>query len=313
MARIGRDHGGGLDAAAAQYGGERSDWLDLSTGINPEYYRIPRCVPSDWTDLPDHNASADLCAAARQFWNVPPTADVLAVSGCSAAIAQIPSLRPAGTVEIAMRSYNEHAAAFRLHGWDPQEASTAPQARVIVHPNNPTGTFHAKIAPATLTVIDESFCDIAPARSHIAKAAISGHILLKSFGKFWGLAGLRLGFAIGDPELIGALRQRLGPWPVSGAAIRVGTVALRDNAWAEHTRDRLSKDAILLDQIMGKVAALPMGDCTLFRTYDVSNARNLQHQLAQSHIWTRIFPYSDRWIRLGMPPEPDWHRLEAAL
>jgi len=64
---------------------------------------------------------------------------------------------------------------------------------------------------------------------------------------------------------------------------------------------------------MGKVAGLPIGDCTLFRTYDVSNARNLQHQLAQSHIWTRIFPYSDRWIRLGMPPKSDWYRLQAAL
>ena len=313
MAGNGRDHGGGLDAAAAQYGGARSDWLDLSTGINPQPYPVPSFALNDWTSLPDHGADADLCATARHFWNVPASADVLAVPGCSSAIAQIPSLRPAGRVEIALRTYNEHAAAFRFHGWDPQEDAKAPQARVVVHPNNPTGAFQAQIAPADLTIIDESFCDIAPAQSHIAKATFPGHILLKSFGKFWGLAGLRLGFAIGDPELIDALRQRLGPWPVSGTALRVGAVALKDQDWAEQSRNSLAQDATRLDQIMNKIGARPMGDCPLFRTYDVANARDLQHQLAKSHIWTRIFPYSDRWIRLGLPPKSDWQRLEAAL
>jgi cobalamin biosynthetic protein CobC len=213
MAGNGRDHGGGLDAAAAEFGGARGDWLDLSTGINPESYPLTGLdlTPNDWAALPDKGADAALCAAARLFWRVPAQADVLAVPGCSAAIAQIPALKPAGQAEIALRSYNEHAAAFRFHGWDVQEQAPAPVARVVVHPNNPTGTFQPQIPPAPLTVIDESFCDIAPAQSHIAQATQPGHIILKSFGKFWGLAGLRLGFAIGNPKLIDSLRQRLGP------------------------------------------------------------------------------------------------------
>ena len=315
MAGNGRDHGGGLDAAAAKFGGARGDWLDLSTGINPESYPLTGLdlTPNEWTALPDNSADAALCAAARRFWRVPAQADVLPVAGCSAAIAQIPALKPAGQAEIALRSYNEHTAAFRFHGWDVQEQAPAPVARVVVHPNNPTGTFQPQIPPAPLTVIDESFCDIAPAQSHIAQATQPGHIILKSFGKFWGLAGLRLGFAIGDPKLIDSLRQRLGPWPVSGIALKIGEVALNDTAWADHTRARLTADAERLDRLMRRVDARPMGSCPLFRTYEVAVAEQLHYQLTQHKILTRIFPYSRTWIRLGLPPQRQWERLEAAL
>ena len=308
-----RDHGGGLDAALAQYGGKRSNWLDLSTGINPNPYTTPALEPSSWRNLPDYEANAALCTAARKFWNVPDSADILAVPGCSSAIAQIPSLQPASLVEIATRTYNEHAAAFLFHGWDTHARLASPQARVVVHPNNPTGEFHPMITAAPITVIDESFCDVTPEKSYIAKAALPGHIILKSFGKFWGLAGLRLGFAIGDPALIDPLRQKLGPWPVSGLALQVGTQALGDHAWAVETRQRLNEDAIYLDETMAKIGATPMGDCPLFRTYEVESANELQRQMAQSHIWSRIFPYSKKWIRLGLPPKSDWGRLQDAL
>ena len=308
-----RDHGGGLDAALAQYGGKRSNWLDLSTGINPNPYTTPALEPSSWRNLPDYEANAALCTAARKFWNVPDSADILAVPGCSSAIAQIPSLQPASLVEIATRTYNEHAAAFLFHGWDTHARLTTPQARVVVHPNNPTGEFHSKITAAPLTVIDESFCDVTPEKIYIAKTVLPGHIILKSFGKFWGLAGLRLGFAIGDPALIDPLRQKLGPWPVSGLALQVGTQALGDHAWAVETRQRLTEDAIYLDETMAKIGATPMGDCPLFRTYEVKSANELHRQMAQSHIWSRIFPYSKKWIRLGLPPKSDWGRLQDAL
>jgi cobalamin biosynthetic protein CobC len=315
MAGKERDHGGGLDAAAAKFGGARGDWLDISTGINPESYPITNLdlTPNDWTALPDRGADTALCNAARRFWRVPVQADVLAVPGCSAAIAQIPALQTAGQVEIALRSYNEHAAAFRFHGWDVQEYPPAPLARVVVHPNNPTGIFQPQIPPAPLTVIDESFCDIAPAQSHIAQAKQPGHIILKSFGKFWGLAGLRLGFAIGDPELIDALRQRLGPWPVSGIALKIGAAALIDTTWAEQTQARLTADSERLDLLMRRKSARPMGACPLFRTYEVADAEQLHHHLAKRKIWTRVFPYSQTWIRLGLPPQGQWERLEATL
>lgn len=313
MARNTRDHGGGLDAAIAQYGSTRDGWIDLSTGINPAPFPLPAFTATDWTALPDQAADAAACEAARDFWNVPKGADVLAVPGCSAPIAWIPSLLPKGRADIKGPTYNEHAAAFAYHGWDVIEDDPTAQARVIVHPNNPTGHFSPRPGLAKLTIIDESFCDVDPSQSHIDMATQRGTIILKSFGKFWGLAGLRLGFVIGDPDLVDGLRQRIGPWPVSGPALRVAKAALCDRAWADQTRARLFQDAKKLDTLLAKVQGQPMGDTPLFRTYQVADAAALQDQLAQHQIWTRIFPYSDRWIRLGLPNARGWARLEAAL
>ena len=313
MSSIPLDHGGNLDSAAKHYGGKRQDWLDLSTGINPEAYSLNSVQEADWKALPDKLANTEICLAARKFWNVPDRADILAVPGCSSAIAQIPTLFSPGSVEIAVPTYNEHAASFQFHGWQTLTKSKSAQARVIVHPNNPTGKFSELPDPAPLNIIDESFCDIAPLRSHIARSAMPGHIILKSFGKFWGLAGLRLGFAIGDPFLIKALRQKLGPWPVSGIALRIGTKALQDYDWANNTRNRLKIDIARLDTLLMTLKAKPIGDCSLFRTYAVEDAAQIQKQFAESLIWSRIFPYSNDWIRLGLPPKYDWSRLENAL
>ena len=307
------DHGGRLDAAIAIYGGTREDWLDLSTGINPHPYPVPKLFEQDWNNLPDQEASIALCAAARTFWNIPAQADVLAVPGCSAAIAQIPSLRPSGTAKIDRCTYNEHAAAFRYHGWSTQAELSHPDARVIVHPNNPTGEFYQQPKPSSLTIIDESFCDTTPDQSHIESAASSNHIILKSFGKFWGLAGLRLSFAVGDPKLIENLRQAIGPWPVSGIALRIGTKALRDTAWAAETRARLFADAARLDGLIDPEGTRATGACPLFRTYNVENAKKMQNMLANFHIWSRVFSYNPNWIRLGMPTLSGWDKLEAAI
>ncbi len=141
----------------------------------------------------------------------------------------------------------------------------------------------------------------------------SRHLILKSFGKFWGLAGLRLGFAIGAPDLIARLAARLGPWAVSGPALAIGRVALRDTAWAQDTRARLVKDAARLDGVVARAGADIVGGTPLFRLYDVEDAQAFQGRLARHRIWSRIFPYSHRWVRLGLPPEDEWARIEAAI
>lgn len=307
-----RDHGGGLDAAMAQWGGARADWLDLSTGINPVAYPLPPIPRSAWMELPDRAAQAALIAAARKFWNVPEDAAVLAAPGASALIARIPALATSGTVDIPAPTYNEHAAAFRAQGW--QVGTNAPDARVLVHPNNPTGRLWSTadlIAP--LTIIDESFCDICPNGSLIAEAAKPGRIVLKSFGKFWGLAGMRLGFAIGDPALISRLNDLSGPWAVSGPALVTGTAALRDTGWADATRTRLSEDASRLDTLLTGAGAQLVGGTPLFRLYDVDDATAWQNKLARAHVWSRIFPYSKTFLRLGLPAPDRWAHLEGAL
>ena len=307
-----RDHGGGLDGAAALFGGARGDWIDLSTGINPVPYPIGDFTQSDWTALPDAGAFDALTQAARSFWRVPEGAAILPAPGASSLIARIPALIKATNVDIPAPTYNEHAAAFEAQGWTVSDQK--PQARVLVHPNNPDGRlWQEPDANAPLTIIDESFCDIAPDASLIHLAKREGTSILKSFGKFWGLAGLRLGFAIGDPALIAKLNDFIGPWAVSGPALRTGAKALRDTNWAEKTRARLAADTARLDALMGQHGATALGGTTLFRLYDVDDAKAWQDKLAHAHIWSRIFPYSDRWLRLGLPAPDQWARLSAAL
>ena len=138
-------------------------------------------------------------------------------------------------------------------------------------------------------------------------------MVLKSFGKFWGLAGLRLGFAIGQADLIARLNDLTGPWAVSGPALRIGEQALRDTDWASKTRARLAEDAARLDQLGLARGARLVGGTSLFRLYDVDDAPAWQTRLARAHIWSRIFPYSKTFLRLGLPPADGWARLEAAL
>ncbi|MCZ8153101.1 MAG: pyridoxal phosphate-dependent class II aminotransferase [Rhodobacteraceae bacterium] len=304
------DHGGGIDAACARWGGSRADWLDLSTGINPRPYPIPSLPPDAWTALPDSKAFAALEQAARRFWSIPDAAALIAAPGASALIARIPALLPPARVAIPAPTYNEHARAFRACGWTVTDDAT--EATVIVHPNNPDGRLHP--APQSrFRVIDESFCDVTPDASHMVDATHPGTLILKSFGKFWGLAGARLGFAIGDPALIDRLKPMIGPWAVPGPTLAIATAALNDPAWAATTRARLATDAQRLDALMVSAGLTALGGTTLFRLYDTPDAALWQDRLARHRILSRIFPYSTRWLRLGLPDGDGWSRLEHAL
>ena len=303
-----RDHGGGLDDARACWGGREVDWLDLSTGINPEPYPLPDISMRSWTALPDREAEAALTDAARAFWRVPDGAGILAAPGASALIARMPIVAPPGAIDIPGPTYNEHEAAFRAAG---RKIGPGGPARVIVHPNNPDGRLWP-LPGRGFTVIDESFCDVVPDASHIGAALEPDTVILKSFGKFWGLAGLRLGFAIGHPDVIARLGEALGPWPVSGPALAIGASALRDTNWAAATRRRLTRDAARLDAMM-MAHGTRVGGTDLFRLYEVPDAAGAQDRLARHHVWSRIFPYSRSWIRLGLPPRDRWAQIEAAL
>lgn len=309
------DHGGGVDTAVAQWGGKRDSWLDLSTGINPVPYPVEGVSNRDWTALPDTKAHAKLIQAAREFWRVPDGIDIVAASGASALIAQMPSLFSGSQVHIPGPTYNEHAAAFQVSGWKvSDDLNVSEGLRVLVHPNNPDGRLWSDAdTDNDQIIIDESFADICPDHSLVARAARPGGIVLKSFGKFWGLAGLRLGFAIGHPDTLAGLRNRLGPWAVSGPAYRIGTTALRDLEWAQRARVRLANDATRLDSMMTHHGLKPLGGTSLFRLYDCPSAIDVQSRLAKAHIWSRVFPYSHTWLRLGLPPPDGWDRLNTAL
>ena len=310
-----RDHGGGLDDAILKYGGNRTNWLDLSTGINPIPYPIPTVPNHFWHSLPDSQAQSALLSAARKFWKVPNGANIIASSGVSQLIAMLPSLLPVNCVEIIGPTYNEHAAAFQSSGWTVGQTGSV---RVIVHPNNPDGNQHViskqDAKNTDLMIIDESFCDVTPDETLINLTDQNNVIVLKGLGKFWGLAGLRLGFAVAAPELIKKITDRVGPWAISGPAQFIGQAALTDNSWIIKTRSRLREDSLRLDNLMIEYGNKPLGGTDLFRLYEVKNATKIQNTLAKKFIWTRIFPYSRNWLRLGIPgTEAQWAQLINAL
>ena len=318
-----RDHGGNIDWAIRTFGGKAADWIDLSTGINRVPYPVPALPPEAWTQLPTRAAQDGLIAAARAALGT--NAAILPVAGAQTAIQLIPRLTAPGRAAVLSPTYNEHAACLRAAGWtvtEPADLSglVGADLAVVVNPNNPDGACHAPAKLLALAgrvgrlVVDESFADPRPDLSLTAHAGENGLLVLRSFGKFYGLAGLRLGFVLGAAADISDLSAMTGPWPVSGAAIAIGGAALADRAWAASTTARLRQDCARMDDLaLGRGWAL-VGGGELFRLYETPDANAAQQFLARHHIWSRIFPYSTRWMRMGLPGGGDeWPRVQAAL
>ena len=318
-----RDHGGNLDVALARFGGRLEEWIDLSTGINRQAYPAPTLEPRHWKALPSPSDIAALHTAARQAYGC--SASVLAVAGAQAAIQLLPHLAPAGRARILAPTYNEFAPVLTAAGWQVDEvgeieALAAADIAVVVNPNNPDGRRHEPEDLLALSlrvgrlVIDESFADAMPDVSVASDAGRTGLLVLRSFGKFYGLAGLRLGFVIGGETDIAALSAMAGPWPISGMAIEIGQRALRDRDWREATRGRLSREAMRLDALAQAAGWKLIGGTPLFRLYETGDAVAAQGRLARAKIWSRLFKGKPGWLRLGLPGDlSEWERLAAAL
>ena len=318
-----QDHGGNLDFACKLFGGRAEEWIDLSTGINRQPYPVGELLSRSWTALPSRAEIEALHKAARCAYGT--SAPVLAVAGAQTAIQSLPRLAPAGRARILAPTYNEYAPTLKAAGWqveevgDPEALAGADLA-VVVNPNNPDGRQHEPAALLALSsrvgrlVIDESFADAAPELSLASDAGRTGLLVLRSFGKFYGLAGLRLGFVLGNEADVAALAAMIGPWPVSGAAIEIGRRALLDRAWAEATRARLGREAERLDDLARGAGWGFVGGTPLFRLYETGNAVAAQERLARAKFWSRIFGTKPGWLRLGLPgDETEWMRLAAAL
>jgi cobalamin biosynthetic protein CobC len=318
-----QEHGGDLDAAIARFGGAGGDWIDLSTGINRVPYPAPEPPAAALRALPTRAQADALIAAARIAYGT--RAPILPLAGAQAAIQLVPRLRPAGRARVLGPTYAEHARQLQAQGWRVAEVTRAEDLAgadlaVVVNPNNPDGRQHAPEALAALAgrvgllVVDESFADTLPGLSLAPRAPVANLLILRSFGKFYGLAGLRLGFAIGPQGLIDRLAAAAGPWAVAGPALAAGTVALADAGWAEATRARLGREAARLDALAAGAGWQHEGGTALFRLYRVADAAAAQAALAQARIWSRIFDGRPGLIRLGLPgPEAEWDRLAAAL
>ena len=314
-------HGGGLAAARAQYGDGTAPWLDLSTGINPHGWPVPD-LPIDWTRLPDESDLKALEQAAAEHFGADPN-HVCALPGTEIGLRLMGDLIP-GPAHHIRPSYRTHGDMLpgSMPVDDPAQAAGA--TLILANPNNPDGRLYA---PAQLLplidqrgadgwlLIDEAFADTHPGHSMAGEVSEGRRLLIfRSFGKFFGLAGVRLGFLIGPPSFLARVRHRLGAWPLSAAAIAIGTAAYLDRSWIEAMRARLDAEAAALDTLLARIGYRATGACPLFRLLEVEDGPTLFDRLARRAILTRPFAENPRWLRIGLPTdEAAADRLEAAL
>ncbi len=324
-------HGGDAGAAERRFGRPRGGWLDLSTGINPRAYSVPGVAVEQWRRLPDRRTLDRLAHAAADCYGAADPALVVPAPGTQALIQWLPRLRPKGTVAVVGPTYAEHARCWRMAGHRVRYVADLAEARasgarvvVAVNPNNPDGRIFTKDSVLALArflarrdgllVVDESFADVANDISVAAFAGRPGLVVLRSFGKFFGLAGLRLGFAIAPAPIAAKLRDSLGPWAVSGPAAAVGIAALKDWRWQVGTRRRLARDMKRLRALLGSNRLDIVGGTSLFVLTASPKAGKLWERLARLGILVRKFDERPHWLRFGLPGRPtDWRRLARAL
>ncbi len=319
-------HGGNLRRAAAQYGIPLEQWLDLSTGINPNGWPVPIIPAASWQRLPEENDGLEEAACAYYQAH-----DILPMAGSQAAIQTLPLLRPTGTVGMLSPAYAEHEFNWARYGHTVLPLSgeeidlRLPELDVLllVNPNNPTGQrwsveqlldWHRQLeARGGWLVVDEAFMDCTPQDSLAPYTDRPGLLVLRSLGKFFGLAGARCGFVLAEPLLLDRLCDLLGPWTVSGPAREVARLALLDTAWQTTTRQSLSEQGERLKQLLNCYSLTPDGGTTLFQWRQQPEARAIHQVLAQQGIWTRYFAQPTS-LRFGLPAtEQQWQELQQAL
>jgi len=324
------DHGGNLGAARQMFPAAPEPFLDLSTGINPHPYPVPQ-LPSDaLTRLPEQAALAKLIDVAAEAYGAPSPAHVAAGPGSQILVAQTAFLLARGRASVLAPTYSEHARAAEFAGHNVVEVADVMQLAesriaIVVNPNNPDGRIVAKDALLALAdrlrrrggllLVDEAFMEVGPYGVSLADQVERGNIVvLRSFGKFYGLPGLRLSFAIAPPEIAARLAAALGPWPVSGAALAIGAAALADMTWREKTRGALAEAVTRLDGLLAGAGLEIIGGTSLFRLVRAREAAQLFHRLGEAGILVRRYPEYPAWLRFGLPGrDADWQRLGAVL
>lgn len=309
--------------AARRYGIAPDAWLDLSTGVNPNGWPVPPVPQSVWGRLPETGDGLE--DAARAYFSA---ALVRAVAGTQAAIQALPRLRAPCRVGVAHPSYAEHAHAWRQAGhdvgiWENLEEAAEYDVAIVINPNNPTGSrysadalrdLHAALhARGGWLIVDEAFIDANPAASLAHESHREGLIILRGLGKFFGLAGARVGFVLAAAELLDALGRWLGPWTVPGPSRWIARHALADAVWQDAARSRVIAASLRLRALLGAMGLTPNSGTALFQWVKTSRAATIHDRLARQGILTRLFTDPPA-LRFGLPAaEPHWARLETAL
>lgn len=324
------DHGGSLGRASALFPHAPQPFVDLSTGINPHSYPLFELPATALTRLPEAGQLRELAEIAARAYGAPSAAHVAAAPGTQILLPRVASLLRPGKALVLGPTYAEHARAAAIAGHAVAEvgdfdALAEADLAVLVNPNNPDGRVIAKSrllelaarlhAKGGLLVVDEAFMDVGPIEQSLAgDVGEGGIVVLRSFGKFFGLAGVRLGFAVTDALTTERLDAQLGPWAVAGPALEYGIRALSDAAWQADMRQRLALDAGRLDILLGGFDVPVAGGTSLFRYLSFAGAPGLFSALGEQGVLVRHFAERPQVLRIGLPgSEPEWQRLGSAL
>ena len=315
-------HGGDVGAARHRFPAAPEPWIDLSTGINPVPYPVADLPPETWSRLPTRQLEEALLEAAAARYGVRDLPTIVAAPGTQALIQLLPRLVPKSRVAIVGPTYEEHEACWIRQG---HEVRTVPgldrtagaDVVIVVNPNNPSGLLLPPAAlrfAGSLQIVDEAFVDLLPRNASLAADLPANTIVLRSFGKVYGLAGVRLGFAIAEKRIADRIRAELGPWAVSGPALEIGRRALADQAWLDAARLRLATDRQKLEALLASAGCTILGSTPLFCLAQHGDAANLAEKLGRHGIHVRQFALEPRWLRFGLPAgESEFARLAAAL
>lgn len=324
------DHGGSLGRARSLFPDAPEPWVDLSTGINPHSYPLFDLPATALTRLPEPARSRELAAVAAKTYSAPTPSHVALAPGTQIFLHRVFSLVKPGRAAILGPTYAEHARAAALVGHSAAELSdfsalADADLAVVVNPNNPDGRIVSRadlLALAEtlrrrggLLVVDEAFMDVGPQEESLCgDVGQGGIVVLRSLGKFFGLAGVRLGFAIASPDIAQRLDAEFGPWSVSGPALEYGIRALNDLAWQDAMRVHLSADTSRLDTLLAAHGVPVDGGTNLFRHVTTESAESVFVALGGRGILVRNFSDRPNELRVGLPGnEAEWQRLEAAL
>jgi cobalamin biosynthesis protein CobC len=321
-------HGGNLREAARRYEIALGDWLDLSTGINPRAYPVPPIPIDAWRRLPE---DADgLAELAARHYGAP---GALPVAGSQAAIRALPGLLRRGVAAVAPLTYSEYRPAFERAGHrivtlDVASADLKNDIDhvIVANPNNPTTEritrdvllrWHEQLAGRGGTlIVDEAFADACgdTGMSIASESGREGLVVLRSVGKFYGLAGIRAGFVLAAAPVRDALSEALGAWTVSGPARHAVQAAFNDLAWQAETRATLTRDSARLAALVRNQGFDPCAT-PLYVWFETGKAAALQNALATRGIWTRLFEHgASPSLRIGLTgSEEEWARFEKAF